>query len=257
MKKRTGLIAAGIACVLVAAGGTAYAASSSIPSSGGIIYVCYDNGGNMALINPSVTTTCNKGWNGPLQLNEQGQAGAPGQGATVTKLAVGDSHCANGGAAITDGNGNTAYACNGAPGQNGQNGQNGTDGTDGTNGISAPPEFKWTFTCTNGVVFGNEYCSGSSSSSIPAGTVLTPVSGQIGGNEGFCGAIDPFFGSITDNAGTTLATINDDGSMTMSGDDAISSTNAGTLQYNIGDECSDNPFTVTFTFDETQPQSFS
>ena len=85
MNKRSGLIAAGIACVLVAAGGTANAASSSIPDSNGNIYVCYDSGGNMRVINPSATTTCPKGWTGPLKMNENqtpgpaGPSGAPGQ----------------------------------------------------------------------------------------------------------------------------------------------------------------------------------
>ena len=45
-----------------------------------------------------------------------GPAGAPGTGATVFPLSSGDSHCGTGGAAITDGNGNTAYACTGAAG---------------------------------------------------------------------------------------------------------------------------------------------
>jgi hypothetical protein len=44
----------------------------------------------------------------------QGNTGAPGTGATVAALASGDPHCANGGASVTDGNANTAYACNGS-----------------------------------------------------------------------------------------------------------------------------------------------
>jgi Collagen triple helix repeat (20 copies) len=45
-----------------------------------------------------------------------GPAGSPGTGATVASLAAGDGNCANGGASITDGSNNTAYACNGAAG---------------------------------------------------------------------------------------------------------------------------------------------
>jgi hypothetical protein len=45
-----------------------------------------------------------------------GPPGSPGTGATVTSLAAGDTHCANGGAAITDGSSHTAYACTGATG---------------------------------------------------------------------------------------------------------------------------------------------
>jgi hypothetical protein len=38
----------------------------------------------------------------------------------VTQLSTGDTHCATGGAAITDAGGNTAYVCNGANGADGQ-----------------------------------------------------------------------------------------------------------------------------------------
>jgi hypothetical protein len=52
----------------------------------------------------------------------QGPAGAPGTGATVTSLPPGNTNCANGGASVTDGSGNTAYACNGAMGPQGPSG---------------------------------------------------------------------------------------------------------------------------------------
>jgi Collagen triple helix repeat (20 copies) len=55
-----------------------------------------------------------------------GQPGAPGAGATVASLAPGDPNCATGGASVTDGNGNTAYACNGAPGPQGPPGPGGS-----------------------------------------------------------------------------------------------------------------------------------
>jgi hypothetical protein len=61
-----------------------------------------------------------------------GPAGTPGSGATVTPLSSGDSHCGNGGAAVTDGNGNTAYACSGATGPAGPAGV-GTAGPSGLN----------------------------------------------------------------------------------------------------------------------------
>ena len=44
-----------------------------------------------------------------------GSPGADGVSPTVAQLAVGDSHCSAGGAAITDANGNTAYVCSGTP----------------------------------------------------------------------------------------------------------------------------------------------
>ena len=45
-----------------------------------------------------------------------GSAGSPGAGATVTSLAAGNTNCPNGGAEITDGNDDAAYACTGATG---------------------------------------------------------------------------------------------------------------------------------------------
>lgn len=45
-----------------------------------------------------------------------GPPGSPGKGASVASLAAGDAHCANGGASVTDGSGNTAYACTGGTG---------------------------------------------------------------------------------------------------------------------------------------------
>ena len=45
-----------------------------------------------------------------------GATGPAGTGATVTSLPSGNSNCANGGAEITDGNNDTAYACTGATG---------------------------------------------------------------------------------------------------------------------------------------------
>jgi hypothetical protein len=45
-----------------------------------------------------------------------GSAGSPGAGATVASLAVGNTNCPNGGAEITDGNDDAAYACTGATG---------------------------------------------------------------------------------------------------------------------------------------------
>jgi hypothetical protein len=55
-----------------------------------------------------------------------GAAGTPGAGATVAQLASGNPNCASGGASITDGNGNTAYACTGATGAAGPPGAPGT-----------------------------------------------------------------------------------------------------------------------------------
>ncbi len=74
MNKRIGLVVAGLAAAALMAGGTAFAAASSSPpmtDSAGNIYGCYDSGGNLKVINPSVTTTCPKGYL-PLDWNQIG-----------------------------------------------------------------------------------------------------------------------------------------------------------------------------------------
>jgi hypothetical protein len=58
----------------------------------------------------------------------QGPAGTPGTGATVASLSPGNANCANGGASVTDGSGNTADACNGATGPQGLQGPPGIAG---------------------------------------------------------------------------------------------------------------------------------
>lgn len=66
---------------------------------------------------PGVSLVGTPGATGPKgPTGDPGPAGANGTGATVASLAAGDPNCANGGASITDGNGNTAYACTGATG---------------------------------------------------------------------------------------------------------------------------------------------
>jgi hypothetical protein len=57
-----------------------------------------------------------------------GPSGSPGTGATVAALATGDPNCSNGGASITDGSGDVAYACNGVTGSAGPAGPAGTAG---------------------------------------------------------------------------------------------------------------------------------
>ena len=60
-----------------------------------------------------------------------GPAGPPGPGVTVASLASGDPNCADGGASVTDGAGNTAFACNGATGPQGPAGPAGSAGPGG------------------------------------------------------------------------------------------------------------------------------
>jgi hypothetical protein len=80
MNKRLGVSAAGLAIGVLMIGGTAFAVSSSIPDANGIIHGCYDSGGNVKVIDTSVTSACPKGytalnWN---YLGPQGQTGATG-----------------------------------------------------------------------------------------------------------------------------------------------------------------------------------
>src|SRR5215469_6371589 len=83
MNKRNGLIAAGITCVLVAVGGAAYAASSSIPDSNGLIHGCYQSNGagatNGTPLNIIDTSQASCGKNQtPITWNQTGPAGPRG-----------------------------------------------------------------------------------------------------------------------------------------------------------------------------------
>jgi hypothetical protein len=155
------LIATGATVALVAGTTTAYAAIAGPIDGSGVIHGCYDSGGNLKVVDASAPG-CPKGYTG-LNWNQQGAAGpagpagpkgdtgaqgpagpagpagpkgdagatgapgAPGTGATVASLASGDPNCATGGASVTDGNGTTAYACNGAQGPQGPAGASNFD----------------------------------------------------------------------------------------------------------------------------------
>ena len=121
--------------IFAVAGGIAY---GSIPDAGGVYHACLAKTGTVRIID-SDTDQC-KAVETAITFNEKGQPGDPGTSPTVAQVAAGDSHCAAGGAAITDAAGTTAYVCSGA---------NGKDGTDGTNGTDGTP-FSGTFTSPNG-----------------------------------------------------------------------------------------------------------
>ena len=163
------LIATGATLVLIAGSTTAYAAIAGPVDSSGVIHGCYTNkaiNGTHALVLQDSSTNCPNGttaisWNqqgptgatgpqgpaGPAGATgpqgpagpqgpqgpkgDKGDTGAPGTGATVAPLASGDPNCATGGASVTDGNGNTAYACNGATGPQGPQGPTGPAGLSG------------------------------------------------------------------------------------------------------------------------------
>jgi hypothetical protein len=108
--------AAGALAASALAGGVAWAA---IPDSDGVIQGCYNSGGNLKVVSE---LPCPKGWTS-LPWNQEGPKGDPGTNGvspTVTQLSQGDANCPNGGAALADASGSTAYVCNGAAGADGQ-----------------------------------------------------------------------------------------------------------------------------------------
>ncbi|HUH15048.1 MAG TPA: hypothetical protein VML35_04120 [Gaiellaceae bacterium] len=155
--RRRGRLAIAAIAIFGVAGGIAFA---SIPGADGVIHGCYrsaagDVQGQLRVVEDPASCRSNET---PIQWNEQGvagpagpagadgadgedgadgQDGADGSSPTVAQLAPGDANCADGGAAITDAAGTTAYVCNGGQGPAGQ------DGADG-----AP--FSGTFTSPNG-----------------------------------------------------------------------------------------------------------
>ena len=67
-----GIVAAG--CVF----GIATAIQAATPSSSGVITGCYDSGGNVKLIDTDKTSSCPKGYAGPVSWNQTGPPGATG-----------------------------------------------------------------------------------------------------------------------------------------------------------------------------------
>jgi hypothetical protein len=122
-------LAVSTVAIFAVAGGIAY---GSIPDAGGVYHACVTKTGAIRIIDAD-TDQC-KSIETAITFNAKGQTGDPGQSPTVATVAVGDSPCAAGGAAITDAAGTTAYVCSGL---------NGKDGADGT-------PFSGTFTSPNG-----------------------------------------------------------------------------------------------------------
>jgi hypothetical protein len=122
--------------IFALAGGIAYAA---IPDASGVINACYrtstdDQKGQLRAVDSAASCRNNEL---PTQWNVAGAPGARGPAGTsptVSQVAPGTGGCANGGAAITDSAGATAYVCSGL---------NGQDGADGES-------FSGTFTSPNG-----------------------------------------------------------------------------------------------------------
>ena len=115
--------------IFAVAGGIAY---GSIPDAGGVYHACLAKTGAVRIIDTD-TDQC-KSIETAITFNQQGQPGDPGQSPTVAQVAAGDSHCAAGGAAITDAAGTTAYVCSGANGKDGRR----TGQTTGRTGRRSP-----------------------------------------------------------------------------------------------------------------------
>lgn len=117
MNKRIGLLAAGLGVALVAVGGTAFGAVSSIPDGSGVIHGCYDSGGNLKVIDASVTATCPKGYSA-LDWNQTGSAGQQGpQGQTGPQGTAGPTGPQGlpGASGAAGANGSTVLSGNGPP----------------------------------------------------------------------------------------------------------------------------------------------
>jgi hypothetical protein len=214
------IVITGAAALALVAGGTAAGATIAAgPVDGsGVIHGCYDSGGNVKVIDASAT--CPKGYTA-LNWSQQGPAGPQG--------AKGDT---------------------GATGPQGPKGDPGKDGTNGTNGKDAAPEFTWTVSCPAD----NEFCAVDSATSLPAGTVVIPVSAHV------TGADCPFAADsgITGGGDVLAAVTRPDGSMTVSGPQTIIPFKGdGSLkaEFDCGPVTSHMPYTVTFIFNETQPFS--
>jgi len=161
------LLAAGGALALLAGGTAAGAAVAAGPvDTSGAIHGCWTNAalnGSHVFVLQDAGTNCPKGTTA-ISWSQQGPAGPPGaqgpqgpvgvqgpkgdtgpagptgqdgSGATVATEPSG-TNCANGGAKITDGSGNTAYACTGLQGPAGPQGPTGDTGDAGPQGPAGP-----------------------------------------------------------------------------------------------------------------------
>jgi hypothetical protein len=137
LRRRLGRLALAAAAVAALGAGIAYAA---IPDAAGVIHGCYrtsldDEKGQLRVVSEAENCRNNET---PIQWSQTGPAGPPGppgaDGAdgedgedgedgvspTVAQLAPGDPNCPEGGAAITDSAGTTAYVCSGSDGEDGE-----------------------------------------------------------------------------------------------------------------------------------------
>ena len=124
-------VAIAAVALFAVAGGLAYAA---IPDASGVIHACYrtstdDQKGQLRVVESAASCRNNESptqWNvtgAPGAQGPAGEDGADGTSPTVSQVGPGTGGCANGGAAITDSAGATAYVCSGLNGQDGADGE--------------------------------------------------------------------------------------------------------------------------------------
>lgn len=267
LNKRTGLIVAGVAAAAVLAGGTAYGAVWSIPdSTTGVIHSCYDSGGNLKVIDTSVTTVCPKGysaldWNQKGPQGQQGADGPPGvAGATGPPGPQGQQGTdgppgATGATGPQGATGSIGPAgAQGPQGPAGDAGPTGPQGPQGEQGTNAAAQFTWTYTCPSSGV-----CEGNSTTGIPAGTVLTPIGISATGGCSAPGLDNVVV--ITDSAHPSAIqlakyTWGSDGVTTvLGGPETHTFSGPVGFDFQVLLSCDTAGMTFTFTFDETQPFS--
>jgi len=169
---RGGRVAIAAVALFAVAGGLAYAA---IPDAAGVIQGCYrvstdDQRGQLRVVESAASCRSNES---PIQWNVTGATGAQGPAGTsptVSQVGPGTGGCANGGAAITDSAGATAYVCSGL------NGQDGEDG-DSFSGTFASPNGQYSIDVTDS---GVTIASPDSSIVVSAGEIRVETLGSDG-----------------------------------------------------------------------------
>ena len=212
---RGGRVAIGAVALFAVAGGIAYAA---IPDAAGVIHGCYrtstdDQKGQLRVVDSATSCRNNEL---PIQWNATGAQGVPGpageDGAdgtspTVSQVGPGIGGCANGGAAITDSAGATAYVCNGL------NGQDGADG-DSFAGTFASPNGQYSINVTD---TGVTIASPDSSIAVSGGEIRVETLGTDGIVVRSGGLFDLRAGTSLELRAGTTGRLDSVGTMTIRG----------------------------------------
>lgn len=208
-------VAIAAVALFAVAGGLAYAA---IPDAAGVIQGCYristdDQKGQLRVVESAASCRSNEL---PIEWNVAGAPGAPGlageDGAdgtspTVSQVEPGIGGCLNGGAAITDSAGATAYACNGL------NGQDGTDG-ESFSGTFASPNGQYSINVTD---TGVTIASPDSSIVVSGGSITVETLSTDGIVVRSGGVVDVRSGTSLDLRAGTTGRLESTSTMTIKG----------------------------------------